>query len=549
MNKIKRFKRYQGLKKNIDETMLHLVPDESLIKNHLQSSIDYKLLNGIENQFDNFYKFEFDLDVSDEDVRELLFIFEKHFDMQKFNLLLAECKYTVIQSIVIPFGLGGVVANLDKDGGNVDTIHNVRQKVWATKKEKKRYKGKGEYNSADYHGDRRYRERNRADSKKQNKGLLRDGYTGKKLGKDAKRDLDHIISASEIHNDRGRVLAEIGGPEVANVKSNFTSTNRSINRAKGARTVDEFYDGLKSPKKERQKLESKSKLSSRERKKLRKLKALESIDPDKLKEKDKKARSEYNKTLSKKYYTSKKFIKNTAVTSAKEGAKIGVHQAIGLLLSEFFEAVFDEISDIYNKGFSIDDTEFIETLKIRLRKISRRIASRWQDACTAFAQGFVSGFLSNLVTVIINTFIRTGKRIIRIIREGFFSLLRAIKLLCLPPEGMTLAQAAHEASKIIASGLIIIGGIAIEESLDKWIKGTAILEPLSDIITNILVGALTGISITFVVYAIDKFDFFKANNKEKHSHIINGLESKLNSMFTESDRLIEKLAWEKNQFG
>jgi len=548
MDKIERFKRRQQRKKDINERKMYLVPDEYLINKHLNSSTDDNLIYDIENQFDYVYKFEYNTDVSDVEAKELLDVLEKDFDEQKFNLLLKDCKSSVIQSIVTPFGLGDIISKFDKNGGNVDTIHNARDGVYATDEGKRKYDNRGDYNSFDYHGDVKYIKKNRADAQKQKNGQLYDDYTGDKLGIKSKRDLDHTISAREIHDDPGRVLAEKNGVELANSESNLTSTERSINRAKGARSTDEFLDYLDRTREQRRKkdieiLKSKKILTDQERKKLKKLESLESVDAEKLKQIDRKARIEYNKILTKEYYTSKKFIKNTAIASTKEGVKMGVQQAIGLLLTEFFTATFDEISDIYRNGYKIENADFLENLKIRLKRIASKIANRWKDVTVAFSQDFISGFLSNLVTVVINMFVRTGKRIVRIIREGFFSLLRAIKLICFPPKGMTFAQAAHEASKLIASGLVIIGGIAIEEAIDAWIKGTAILEPLSDVITTVLMGSLTGIATTFIVYAIDKIDFSRVNDKEKHLYIMNSLEAKLNSMFVESEYLIEQLEW------
>jgi hypothetical protein len=231
---------------------------------------------------------------------------------------------------------------------------------------------------------------------------------------------------------------------------------------------------------------------------------------------------------------------NAAKTGVSQGVKLGFQQAIGLVLCEFFQATFDEIGDVYKKGFVIEgeDPKFFNTLSKRLKKIAKRVGGRWKDAFKAFEAGFISGFLSNLVTVIINTFVKTGKRIVRVIREGFFSLLRAMSLLCCPPEGMTFEQAAHEASKLIAAGLTVIAGISIEQYVDTLIKGVPLLEPLSDLLTVVLIGATTGLATTFIVYAIDKIDFFNVNDAEKHHQIVASMESSLNAMFGRSEVIL-----------
>jgi hypothetical protein len=107
---------------------------------------------------------------------------------------------------------------------------------------------------------------------------------------------------------------------------------------------------------------------------------------------------------------------------------------------------------------------------------------------------------------------------------------------------MDSARAAHEASKIIATGIVIAGGISLEQEIDKLIKISVILEPLSDIITAVITGALTGIATTFIVYLIDKMDLLKVNSNERHEIIMNQLEGNLEELFTQGDDLIKNMA-------
>lgn len=62
----------------------------------------------------------------------------------------------------------------------------------------------------------------------------------------------------------------------------------------------------------------------------------------------------------------------------------------------------------------------------------------------------------------------------------------------------------HEAKKIIVTGLIISLGVIIEEYIDGFIKASVILEPFSDILTSVFIGAITGITVSIVIYHIDK---------------------------------------------
>jgi hypothetical protein len=550
MDNVDRFKKRKQIMRDsaAGNGMLIGPVDKSLVDQFLHSDADLESVDATEQVFAEKYDFEFNVEVSEAEVQELLAEVGKGFDKDKFDNLLCACRKDVLNAVVAPFGLGRIVSNFDKNGGNVDTINNAREGVYATDYEKGAYAGRGDYNTQEYHSHKKYIEKNRLDAGVQDQGNLTDGYTGDGMAPNSKRDLDHVMSAKEIHDDPGRVLADVYGPDVANMDSNLTSTDRAINRSKGSKEAKEFaayLDGKKAERNSRiNELKSKPNISDQERKELNKLEKLDSVDVKELIAKDDEARKKYNAVLFKEYYGSKKFLTNTAKTSAMEGGKMGTQQALGLVICEFFEATFDEVKDIYVNGYAAgyDDPRFFMVLKQRLSHISARIAARWKDACKAFAGGFISGFLSNLVTVVINMFVRTGKRMVRIIREGFFSLIRAIKLLCFPPEGMTFAEAAHEASKLIGTGLVIAGGVLLETAIDGLIKATPWLEPFADILTVVLVGALTGIASTFVVYGIDKMDLFKVNDKAKHEYVMGKLEANLERMIANGEAVIAEMA-------
>jgi hypothetical protein len=547
MNSVERFKKRKHVLEHFDtEYGWPPAVDPELVRQALASPVDFASIRTVEEDFERVYTFDLNVEVSDQEVDDLLKTLQSEFDDHKFDALISSCKNNILSALVGPFGLGGLVAKGDKNGGNVDTVHNVREGVYATEQEKERYGTRGEYDhnvAGKYHSHANYVAKNRADSQAQEAGTLKDAYTGKDIGRNAQKNLDHTKAAKEIHDDPGRLLAELDGPTLANQESNLHATTETINKTKKQKSMEEYLAYVDKKVKE---LKSKGNLSENEKTQLSKLEQQKKdIDPEKAKTLDKKAREEYNKAINRAYYTSGKFVQNMAKSGAREGAKMGAQQALGLLLCEFFQAVFDEIKDIYKNGFEhgFEEQRFFEILKNRLTRISQRIIAKWKDACKAFREGFISGFLSNLVTVVINMFVRTGKRAVRIIREGFFSLLKALKMLCCPPAGMTVAEAAHEASKLIAAGLATVGGIALEQYIDGLIKATPFLEPFADILTTVLVGGLTGLATTFIIYAIDKIDLFKVNDKARHECVMNKLEADLGRMFAEGDVAIESMSF------
>lgn len=530
MDSVDRFYRRKQLQEQFDSRHgMTLTADDALVAQFLHSEIDWDSIQLVETSLDAKYDFAFNLDVSDDEVHEYLDVLKKEFNDERFDQFLTSCRDSVIAAVVVPFGLGGLVSRGDKNGGNVTTIHNARDGVYARKQD--------EYQRGDYTRAKNSEGKSFEGSGKNSVGSeftrsqldgkqnLNDAYTGK-TERGMNTSPDHIVSNSEFHKDGGFMLKPEQKADFATDTGNLASTRRDINQSMSDYDKKEWSD-----KKQAGREETNAEHFG--------------IDQQRLDAKYEQGKATAQKhaptTLDKgKYYGGR-----MTATGAVEGAKMGLQQALGVVLCEFFKATFDEAKDIYSNGFSAGfaDSHFFHVLKERLLRIGKRIADKWQDVCTAFMDGFISGFLSNLVTVVINMFVRTGKRIVRIIREGFFSLLKAIKMLCCPPEGMTLAQAAHEASKLIASGLVVAGGIAIEQSIDNLIKAAAWLEPFADILTIVLVGGLTGIATTFVVYAIDKIDVFMVNAQERHTFIMTRLETNLERLFEEGESVIRELSY------
>ncbi|PIF03701.1 MAG: lactate permease [Arcobacter sp.] len=510
--------------------------DEILVNEFLNSEVDEENVNNTFKATEEYY----DVSVSKEEAEAFLIRFKKEFNDERFNQLVADCKKDVINSIVTPFGLGKIVAAYDKTGGNVDTIHNVREGVYATEKEKEAYENNESYYKTNknevtgkntktdpYHNDTRFKKK--AKKTNEEKGERYDDLYQEQERFGAEVQLDHIISSSEIHNDAGRILSEQNGVDLSVKDSNLAWTNAYVNKRKSNIPMKEFVEEIpkiieqkeSSIQRNKEKLKNmpddtpeqshyKRKIEDAVNKEEKHIKELESCNIEAMLKADKKAREDYNKEINT-YYKGKKFIKNTAITGVKEGAKMGIQQALGLVITEFFTAIFDEIMDIYKNGFYTEfDDSFFSVLKERIKRIGNRLKNSWKDVLIAFKDGAISGFISNLVTTVINTFVTTGKRVVRIIREGIFSLFRAVKILLFSPEGMSLEDRMHEVKKLIATGLIVSLGVIIEEYIDVLIKGTAFLEPFSDILTSIFVGAITGLSITMVVYYLDK----KKNDKD-----------------------------------
>jgi hypothetical protein len=88
---------------------------------------------------------------------------------------------------------------------------------------------------------------------------------------------------------------------------------------------------------------------------------------------------------------------------------------------------------------------------------------------------------------------------------------------------MSFAEAMHEAMKVIAAGGIVIGGVALEEVIEKLILSVPFLVPFASIATAVIVGSLTVIAMSLVVYLIDKMDVLSVMKAKETRYILDSL--------------------------
>lgn len=448
-DRIDRFKARRQLQKQLrEQPVLIALPTPADALAMLQQPIDTQRVDLA------FSALSVDLDthVTDAQLDAALQDFTKTYDGERFDQLMRDSRREVLQAVAVPFGLGKVLAAYDKVGGNVDTIHNARKEVYATDEARDKYAKVPPMDKAirkPFDRDSRYIDKNRVDTADQAAGILKDAYTGEIFSPKQvdKRNLDHTISAAEIHRDRGRDLAGLDAISLANSESNLNPTKERFNQSKGDQKVEALVKRLQQESPGRREriaelqAKSESELTIKERNELKLSLEKQTIadNPDLILAKDKAARAEYEAKLHDAYYKSEKFKKNLLDTSVKEGGKMAFQQAFGLMLVEFFAASFDELQDFYRNGASHD--RWWAELRSRMERVASRVGSKWKEALAAGGAGFVAGVLSNLITVFLNTLMTTSKRVIRMFREGFMSLLRALKTLTMPRKGWPLGKA------------------------------------------------------------------------------------------------------------
>lgn len=380
-----------------------------------------------------------------------------------------ELHQTVVKSLATSFGLDFLLFK-DQDGGDVNTIHNVRAGVYATKKERQNYENRGVYNSDVYHKDDRYKEVNRQGKAQREAGELSDTYTGEKFKPGEKMNLDHIISANEIHHDPGRVLAGIQGNDLANDSSNLTFTGETINKSKQALPMPDYVkklrDNYQASQGEIAVLKNKPSLTEKEQKHLNKLENKAKADFDLMLEADEKARARYNGTVDATYYTSSKFAKNVASASLLTGLKMGARQMLGLILAEVWFEVHERIPSIYTRlSEKFSAREFLSDIGDALTAAWERIKVKFHDFLISFKDGAIGGLLSSLTTTLFNIVFTTKKTMVRLIREMWNNLVQAFKIIVFNPQNLLPGQLVKEVCRVLSAGIAVVTGVLLNQHL------------------------------------------------------------------------------------
>lgn len=456
-----------------------------------------------------------------------------------FSSIWNEYECVIMQSLITSFGLDFLVH--DQYGGDVDTIHSVREigkdpnMTYKNAQNQADYISRGEYDTYEYHQDPRYIAINRKVSESKKKGTLTDSYTGQTMAQNANIDLDHAIAAKKIHDDSGRVLAGLRGTDLANCEDNLKPTDRSINRSMQDKDMEDYLQKWEVERPQRQsrisELKSKGSLSDRESKELAKLEKIEQIDPDKMRVENKRTRAAYEIKLAKAYYTSPKFLKDTAVAAGSRGAEIGMRQAMGFIFVEIWMSSKEEIQAL-PPGKDLKD--MIEAVASGVKKGVENAKVKYKEILAKFGEGFLSGTLASLTTTLCNIFFTTAKNLVKYIRQIYASVVEAGKVLLFNPDNLMFGDRIKTSTIILATGASVLVGTAVGELIKK--TSIAAIPGVGIFVTAFCSSLVSGlISCTLLIF-LDRSKFIN-----KVVSALNRIPSEVNNYKEIADAL-ERLA-------
>lgn len=442
----------------------------------------------------------YDTSVTDQEVNNLLKTISSEFDSQKYISLFDSSREVLIDQLLKPLHLSR------QDIQSVDRNFEFNRNDWV--KSGREVGGNNEAFGT-------VRDKHKANVTSE-KGEIVDVYTGRSHPAN-EMDLDHVVSLKEMHDSGGFMLSDREKRQFGTDERNHKFTHQSNNRSKGERELSEWVDEAKVNGKD--------------------------IDKRRTNPLTKKAELIKNEYVPQSALGKTVFV---ATRGAQDGLKTGkdqgLQQAVAALISEFITAIYAEAKDVFLNGWrsstQFHEMSWIGVLKARVDRISSHLLSKWKNVVEAFAAGAISGFFTAIGTALMNLLQGTPQALVRLIREGGVSLFQAIKTFINPPNNLTTKQAAHEAIKILSSGLVVSGGIMLGEIIFKTFDAIPIIGP---IVQTVVVGLITGIGALLVAYLLDKLDLFGVQEHEKLDFICGRLNKSIDENLQKSETIIQRL--------
>lgn len=459
--------------------------------------------------------------------------FELKSEVNPVKSIFKEYERVIVESIITSFGLDFLIN--DQYGGDVDTIHNVRQigienenpqMTYKNKRNQEAYENRGDYDIAKYHSDPSYKSiiKNAKEQFNNEGQWLTDSYTGNKIApnKGASREkqaqLDHVKSSKSVHEDRGRVLADLDGIKLANSPDNLKFTNACLNNNMKEKSIPEYIEWCeKNPDKVNWNGVKGEPL------------------PDDVKEKlmseYESSMKSYESKVAMAYYTSPKFAKDLTLAAGKLGVKMGLRQAFGLYFAEIWFAVKAEFEKI-NGPFDLE--KFLIAVKNGVKKGHSNAMSKHEELFAKFKEGVTAGVFSSVTTSLCNIFFTTAKNIVKIIRHSYTSIVQACEVLFINPQNYPFGERMRAVTKILATGASVVTGTLVTEALNESPVGK--IPVVGDIVCTFCGTLVTGIMSCTLLYYLD------------HSQIVNKLVTFLNEHILTIDATIEEYRLLANKY-
>ena len=418
-----------------------------------------------------------------------------------FENIWKQYERVILESLLSAFMLDFMIR--DQHGGDVDTLNNVGQIGVDPRMEYKNsfnkgaYDRRGEYSHKDVEGSGTNYQKIKHEARKSynadNRKTVIDEYSGGTLGffgksknrpTDKNANLDHVVSAKNIHDDRRRVLSGLSTKDLADKEENLAWTSEHLNKSLGRTDNDEYIEM-------HTELDETTKANMREKNRI--------------------AKESMEKSVFQAYYLDpsnpncRRFYADATVAAGKLGVKMGIRQVLGFFFVEVYIVTKQEVQSLES---GCDFSEIIRALIVGVKKGFESATSKYKELFSKFAEGFASGAFASLCTTLCNIFASTGKFFVKNIREITASVVRSARVLLLNPDDLELGERFKMSAVILATGASILVGSYIGVKLAETpiaeipVIGNIIIRFCSTFISGLL-------SCTFLIY-MDRSRFINA---------------------------------------
>lgn len=364
-----------------------------------------------------------------------------------FNGVWQSYECVVLHSLVASFGLDFLVH--DQQGGDVDSIRSVRSSGFKSDEHRATYEARGDYDTRSYHTHPQYLEIAQSARKAFNETgtMQQDAYVpgntvaysrASALGKERRANLDHVISAHEIHEDPGRILAGLDGKDLANSPDNLKFTNELLNKQKSDMTVEAFLE--------------------------KKGDAIPEGIQQQMRAVDQEAREKYEAKLAQAYYSSSDFWGDAIAAAGARGIEMGARQALGFVFVEVWFACKEEMLTVPD---NCEIRDYYAALERGVKKSLENIIAKRKGLLESFGLGFISGSLASLTTTICNIFFEIDEKTIRNLRQVYAAVVQAANVLLFNPNDLLLGDRIEAATVILGTGASVLVGNKVGDMIAK----------------------------------------------------------------------------------
>ena len=417
------------------------------------------------------------------------------------DALFREYEHVIFRSIITSFGLDVFIK--DQYGGDVDTLHNVRAMdsdsciKYKSIENEAAYDSRGVYSHKDVEGPGTNFQTIKHDARSHymedpRNNTVQDAYEDRPLhflggskGRptDKSAELDHVISAKSIHDDRGRALAGLSTAALADAEDNLRWTNEHLNKSMGADEIPDYIE--KHPE-------------------------LPVDVKERMMDAYAQPRATYEKTIIKAYYfdfsnpNCRQFYKKAAESATNRGIQMGIRQATGFLITELWFSVKDAIKNS-DGTFGGTCRAIVDGIKFGIIEAG----NNYKVFFGMFGEGVLSGIFSSITSTITNMFITTGANTGRIIRQGWASMVEATSILIFNDKDQYLCDRMTSAAKVLATGASVISGTIVQEEVSNKLSTINIAPDLKEVISAFSGTLCTGLMSVSLMFYIDNGPFTK----------------------------------------